>query len=296
MKKILIVDDTPSNIDLLIEILGQEYDLFVASDGESAIEIAAEEEVDLILMDIMMPRMDGYTTCRRIKSTLRHTDTPVIFITARMDEESMERAYEAGGVDYISKPFMKRELTLRIETHLRLSEYRKELEFLASRDPLSKLYNRRYFFRLAEEIFDRSAGESRSISISILDLDRFKEINDRYGHDAGDAVICETARILEESAGDDALVGRYGGEEFLVLIPDCDRRCIVDRVSAILEKVRRSSIEYGGERIAFTISAGTATSDSRQIRKPDSLISVADRALYRAKKEGRDRVCSDEDI
>jgi len=144
-KTILIIDDSEANVATLMALLEDQYDLLVSLDGGEAIDLLAEEKVDLILLDILMPGMDGFDVCEKIKSNANTRDIPIIFITVKVDEDSIEQAYEMGGVDYITKPFRSREVLSRIKKELALQDMMHELAYLASTDPLTKLYNRRYF-------------------------------------------------------------------------------------------------------------------------------------------------------
>jgi len=166
---ILIVDDTESNIDILLELLS-EYDLAVATDGLSAIEIANNEDIDLILLDIIMPEMDGYDVCNSLKLSAKTKDIPIIFITAKTDENSIEKAYDIGGIDYVTKPFKPKELLARVKRELKLTFLIHNLNYLASHDPMTGIYNRRKFFELATKLFKTST----ELFVVMIDIDKFK--------------------------------------------------------------------------------------------------------------------------
>ena len=216
---ILVVDDTETNVDILVELLNDLYEVIVAIDGESALEIAHEEDVDLILLDIMMPGMDGYEVCRRLKENERMRDIPVIFITANTSEESIEKAYDLGGNDYVTKPFKPKELLARVNRELEMQKLirdlkasKEELKILAATDPLTKLYNRRYFSKISEDIFNIAKRKKSHLSLIMIDIDKFKKINDTYGHQTGDEVIMALAKIMIEQIRDSDIVCRFGGE------------------------------------------------------------------------------------
>ncbi|MFA6191265.1 MAG: diguanylate cyclase [Sulfurimonas sp.] len=284
---ILVVDDTETNIDILLDLLGNDYDLIVALNGESALEIVQEEPLDLILLDIMMPQMDGYEVCEILKANDKTKDIPVIFITAKTDEDSIEKAYEVGGIDYITKPFKPRELTARIKTQLNLKFLIEDLEFLASYDQMTGIYNRRKFFELAEKNFVFNTGDMYAV---MIDIDKFKLINDIYGHPTGDAVIIKVTQIISEYLESDFIFGRLGGEEFAIMCNDQS----LDEITKKLEFIRVavSSFEMfsdNNEIIKCTISIGYARA-KKETRNIDTLLKEADLALYEAKDSGRNRV------
>jgi len=208
-KTILIVDDTVANLDILGELL-KKYDVIDATNGEDALEILEDEKVDLILLDIMMPDMDGYEVCSRLKNNSNTKDIPIIFITAKTDEDSIEKAYEIGGIDYVTKPFRPKELLARVKRELQLQELQSELKLLASTDPMTKLYNRRYFTKMAEHTLDLVKREKKDLSIIMLDIDKFKNVNDTYGHQVGDDVIIELANTIRANQRNSDIVCRYG--------------------------------------------------------------------------------------
>lgn len=281
---ILVVDDTKENILILIGLLGEQYNVMAAKSGKAALEIISEEDVDLVLLDIMMPGMDGYEVCKVLKSEQETRDIPILFITAKSDEESIEKAYDIGGVDYVTKPFKPRELMARIATHLQLSETLKTLEYLAHRDPLTGIYNRRSFFELGEQLFHRS----EKLFAIMIDIDKFKHINDKFGHSAGDLVIKNCTHTISHMIDSETIFGRIGGEEFIVLLEAYS----IDEAQTQAEEIRMG-IEnlksiHGAYEVRATISNGIA-----QKRSSDdiySLVNRADKALYEAKRLGRNRV------
>ncbi|MDO8454018.1 MAG: diguanylate cyclase [Sulfurimonas sp.] len=286
-RTILVVDDTETNIDILLNLLGDDYDVTVALSGENALEIADTESLDLILLDIMMPKMDGYEVCKILKANEKTKDIPVIFITAKTDEDSIERAYEVGGIDYVTKPFKPRELTARVKTQLNLKFLIEHLEFIASYDEMTGIYNRRKFFELAEKRFEFNADD---LYVAMIDIDKFKLINDMYGHPTGDAVIRKVTQTISEHLESELIFGRLGGEEFAIV---CNSQSL-DEITKKLELIRVavSSFELrsdNNESIKCTISAGYAKAKS-ETKNLDALLKEADVALYEAKGSGRNRV------
>lgn len=281
---ILAIDDTKANLDILLSILG-DFDVIPATSGQRAIEIAKTENISLILLDIVMPELDGYEVCRKLKSDPKTKDIPVIFITANTDDESIGVAYDVGGSDYIAKPIRKREVLARVKTQLNLRKNILDLEFLASHDTMTGIYNRRKFFELAIDLFESKSG----LFAAMIDIDNFKRINDKYGHDAGDKTIKLVTKTIEERLGSGAIFGRMGGEEFAVI---CDMGK-EDEFISLFEKIREAveslEIVNGKDVIKTTMSIGLSRQDEN-IKDIDELLKSADKALYTAKNSGRNKV------
>ena len=284
---ILIVDDTETNIDILLELLGEKYDVLVAVDGKTALDLASKEKIDLILLDIMMPEMDGYEVCERLKSNAKTQNIPVLFITAKTDEDSIERAYDIGGSDYIAKPFKPRELLARIKTQLQLRELINHLDFIATHDEMTGIYNRRQFFNLATKRFEES---KKNLYAVMIDIDKFKEVNDNYGHSTGDEVIKIVVKTIEDNLLEGTIFGRIGGEEFALVCNTDSKATIMQNIESIREKIEELEVKVNNEAVVkFTISEGI----SKAIVKTqtlDELLKEADTALYEAKGSGRNRV------
>ncbi len=286
-KTILVVDDTETNIDILLELLSDKYDVVVAINGRSAFDALEDNEVDLILLDIMMPEIDGYDVCLRLKTGEDSKNIPVIFITAKDDEESIEKAYAAGGDDYVSKPFKPLELLARIKIQLKLKELINHLNYISSYDEMTGIYNRRKFFELGEKKFEQSEDELYAV---MIDIDKFKNINDSYGHPTGDKVIKLVAKTVSEHLTPDAVFGRLGGEEFAILCSCPFPKSISENIESIRAAVEELEIlSDAGESIKLTISEGVAKRNS-SIKSLDELLRIADIALYEAKGLGRNRV------
>jgi diguanylate cyclase (GGDEF)-like protein len=284
-KTILIVDDTPTNIDILVGIL-DDYDLLVAQDGKSALDIADEEKIDLILLDIMMPEMDGYEVCRRLKLNHKTKDIPIVFITAKTDEDSIAKAYSAGGVDYVTKPFMPKELLARVKVQLKIHSLIANLEYLSSYDIMTGLYNRRKFFKLGENLFTQSKAQVFAI---MIDIDHFKEVNDTYGHATGDTVIKAVGKTIQEKFKNYGTPGRIGGEEFAVISSSPSPKHIYEKIESLrlaISDIRFSSGPH--KTFGITISSGVAALEPEHT-SIDDLLKDADESLYEAKKSGRNK-------
>jgi len=296
-KSILVVDDLPANIEILLALLGDEYDLLAAIDGESALEIAEEDQPDLILLDIIMPNMNGYSVAQELKRNEKTKDIPIIFITAVTDEMSIEKAYEVGGIDYVTKPFKPKELRARVNRELQiqalisnLAQSKEELQLMASTDAMSGLYNRRYFSDISEEILSLAQRNKTPLSVLMIDIDYFKNINDTYGHKTGDEVIVAFASVLKESARKSDVICRWGGEEFVLLLPQTD----IEGARAIGEKIRETianlELLLHSHVIKVTVSIGAAQVNYAVSNAMEHAINQADEVLYHAKRSGRNKV------
>ena len=284
--KILVVDDTESSIEILVELLGSDYDVLVALDGETAIEIANEDKPKLILLDIVMPELNGFAVCQRLKDSICTKDIPIIFITAKTDEESIETAYDLGGIDYVTKPFKPKELLARVKTQIELKNLIASLEHLSSHDTMTGILNRRKFFELSTNMFNH--GNKNLYSV-MIDIDRFKNINDLFGHHMGDAVIKKVVNTIEPYLKENTLFARLGGEEFILFGEyDC-KQSVYDEVEIIREKIAQMKIyEDTGKEINVTISCGISFYNENY-SSIDELLKDADEALYEAKGEGRNK-------
>lgn len=282
---ILAVDDKKENLDVILDILG-DFDVIPTTDGQEAIEIAATEEISLVLLDIVMPDIDGYEVCKILKSNPNTKDIPVIFTTAKTDEQSIYEAYKAGANDYVSKPLKKTEVIERVKTQLRLKKTIEGLEFLASRDPMTGAYNRRKFFELSKPMFEASGDE---LYMAMIDIDFFKKINDSFGHDAGDMVIKAVTQSISTSLPQDSIFARIGGEEFVAVCIGKSKEQALGLLNEIRVGISDLSIDYNGHKIEFTVSIGL-TQKNESIKTIDEMLKDADLALYDAKNSGRNKV------
>ena len=295
---ILSVDDLPQNLQALGSLLDNAgYATTFASSGQQAIDRARSARPDLILLDLMMPGMNGLQTCFALQEDPQTREIPIIFITANPDREHLLAAFAAGAVDYVTKPFEVRELLARVKTHLELKHAKDELkralaqvERLAATDALTGLFNRRYLCAAGDQEFHRARHENAPFCVLLLDLDRFKQINDTYGHAVGDEVLRSTARCLLQSLRPSDIAGRFGGEEFLAILP-----ATLVRQALPLAHYLRHAITIAAE-VAIGITGVTASFGVAAYRCGDdsfeALVKRADRALYRAKDRGRNCVCT----
>jgi diguanylate cyclase (GGDEF)-like protein len=300
---ILVADDEPVNLALIKRRLEwEEYHVETAQDGGEAVEAAKRVLPDLVILDVMMPVLDGLGACRLLKEDPATRDIPVIFLSALDDTDTKVNGLSLGANDYISKPFRVEELLARVAVSIRLKRERDLLQESAEElrrraeaasemsmtDALTGLLNRYGLQRALQRELSEARRYSRPLSCLLLDIDFFKAVNDTHGHAAGDAALMQTARVLTESVRGSDVVCRYGGEEFLVLAPETDAR----GAHSLAEKIRLSVSSRlfgdGGRAFALTLSAGVA--ELRPGKSGNDMIARADLALYQAKQHGRDRV------
>lgn len=293
--RILIIDDIPDNIRILSSILVNEgHQISAATNGQQALKLAASCAPDLILLDVMMPDMDGYQTCMALKADPQMSAIPVIFITALADVENETQGLNLGAVDYISKPFSKEVVKARVNTHLELKRQRDILQQLANYDGLTGVPNRRAFDERLNREWARVARTHEPLAVAMIDVDHFKQYNDTQGHQAGDDCLRQVAGRLASTlmrGGD--FVARYGGEEFVCLIDVTDQ----NGLSVVTEKLRAGiealELPHGASSASpwVTISVGAALAypDTRTVAA--DLLKVADLQLFNAKRLGRNQVC-----
>jgi diguanylate cyclase (GGDEF)-like protein len=318
---VLIVDDHPHNLRVVTEMMEEcGYEPVIALSGKKALGFIGIQKPDLILLDVKMPELDGYEVCRILKSDPQTRDIPIIFLTVQSDLDDVIKGFESGAVDFISKPFNILELQMRTKTHLELKRIRDaqktyneqlenanrelkqaneiirtqneqlrevafRLEQLSKTDVLTDLYNRRYMLeKLADEV-NRYKRNQNSFSIIIADIDDFKKVNDTYGHDCGDYIIKKTAQTIAESVRGIDAAGRWGGEEFLVLLPETATEGALVLAERIQKNVRQGVWIYNQVQIVISLTLGIATFDGET--DLDVVIKKADRALYEGKNNGK---------
>ena len=291
---ILIVDDIAQNLQILGQVLSQEgYRVAVATNGLQALEVAQKVSPDLILLDIMMPEMDGFEACRRLKEIPEMSHVPVIFLTARNSSEDVVLGFEAGAVDFISKPFINVELLARVRTQIHLNnlvkeleEKNKELENKAIHDHLTELYNHGHMFERLQHSQQISWRYNKPLSVIMFDLDHFKSVNDTWGHQAGDQVLKKVSDVIRDTVRQSDIAGRYGGEEFMIICPETElenARLLADRIR---EGIEQTDMEIEGLKV--TISGGVA--ESKQDEPVEQLVNRADELLYISKNAGRNQI------
>ena len=290
-RKILIADDNAKNVRLLKDILEDEgYVVFTEDNGFSVIDIAHQIRPDVILLDIMMPGKDGFEVCRELKEDFDTKDIPVIMVTAKIDGKDLKKAFELGAFDYIKKPIDEVEVVARVQSALRHKLQMDKLKELASKDGLTGVYNHSLLMELFEKEYYKQERNGGSISFVMLDIDFFKKVNDNYGHTYGDVILQKLAAILTDSVRSSDIVGRYGGEEFSIVIPEFT----LETVYRICERIRSTVEAYefvvGKETIRITISIGICFKLANDQIDSMDMVKRADEALYRAKQNGRNRI------
>lgn len=289
---VLIVDDDRVNRSVLAELLHPECRVILAKDGASALARLDEDlDVDLILLDVSMPQMDGYEVLRRLRADAHRTHLAVIFITASADAADEERGLSLGALDYLSKPIQPAIVRARVRNHLRLVAQRKELERLAERDGLTGIANRRRFDQAFELAWRRAARLDEALGLAMIDVDHFKQYNDHHGHGAGDEALREIAQCLTNATRRPYdLAARYGGEEFVLLLPGVVelKRCLDE----LRDEVAALRLEHATSPTApfVTVSGGGVLARVRGEFRPTLLLEQADALLYEAKRQGRNRV------
>ncbi|MHC1758226.1 MAG: diguanylate cyclase [Negativicutes bacterium] len=292
---VLIVDDSRTNIAIMKDILSEDHEVFSALTGKEALKIARQENVDLILLDVVMPEMDGYEVCKRLKADPDTKNIPVIFVTSMTDMGDETKGLELGAIDYMLKPVRAPIVKARVRNHLELKKYRDFLENLSMVDGLTGVWNRRHFDEVLDKEWRRAMRGTNLISVILLDVDFFKKYNDHYGHLAGDDCLRQVAKALEKTArrGGD-MVARYGGEEFVIITAASSS----EEAHALAEKLRISvemlAIPHATAEISdyVTISLGVATVHPNPCMEVAGFLEKVDRALYLAKSGGRNRVAA----
>jgi len=287
---ILVVDDHPGNVQILYEILQNDYDVCMATGGEAALAFCQRRLPDLILLDVVMPEMSGYELCDHLKRNELTQDIPVIFVTASNDPIEEVQGLDRGAVDFISKPVNAKVVLARVRTHLTITRQAKLLRSLAMIDGLTGIANRRQFDTVLVAEWRRGMRAKTALAVILIDIDFFKGYNDRYGHQAGDECIRMIAAALTGSLQrSHDLAARYGGEEFVCILPDTTFDGAQRKAAEIEAAVRALAIPHEASDVApvVTISAGVAVTVPGKGQDPDGLIAAADRQLYDAKNAGR---------
>lgn len=289
--KILVVDDNKLNLRLLQDILEDEkYKVYTTDSGFSVLEMTHNLKPDVILLDIMMPGMDGYDVCRLLKSDEEVMDIPVIMVTAKTEGNDLKIAFEMGAADYIKKPFDELEIIARIHSVLRTKQSQDILKDKASRDGLTGIYNHALLIQLFEKEIKKQAISGGDVSFVMLDIDHFKKINDSYGHTIGDAVLKELAMILSTSIRDCDYVGRYGGEEFSIILTKMNSDDTYEWCEMLRKKIQNHKFYAGDLSIQVTVSMGFYCKSAKDTIGSYDMIKTSDEALYKAKQNGRNKV------
>jgi diguanylate cyclase (GGDEF)-like protein len=288
---VLVIEDHPDQRDLLAIVLQREgYKVVTAANGLEALEKLETEKVQIALSDIMMPKMDGFELIKRIRSDSALKSIYLILITARIQEGDRVRGLDLGADDYITKPFSFSELLARIRVGSRVVQYQQHLEYQTQVDSLTGLFNRRAFEKKIQEEFERSKRYHNPLSLLILDIDNFKRINDTYGHHGGDAALVKISETFREKTRQSDFPSRYGGEEFVLILPETDQDSALQVGSKIHEAIRSCAFGTTARPFALTVSIGVSSTSVTFYSEWRQLLDDADRALYLAKNSGKDRI------
>ncbi|HWR58862.1 MAG TPA: diguanylate cyclase [Thermodesulfovibrionales bacterium] len=301
--KILVVEDSKPQADVTKEFLEKNgYEVIWAKDGTSAIKAAKTTDLDVILLDLILPDISGNEVCRWLKINTETKGIPIIMLTVKSSLQDKVTSIEAGADEYLPKPYNEVELNAVIYAALRTKALQDELrqrnrqmeellvkvELLAITDPLTGLYNRRHFETVLKKEMKESKRYNRPVTCLMIDVDHFKRINDSYGHEAGDLVLREVAQSLKQSMREVDTVARWGGEEFIAVMPSTNKEKAVEPASRILRTISQKSFEQiPGETV--TVSIGISSADGN-IQSLEELLRGADSALYEAKRTGRNRI------
>lgn len=292
---LLIVDDQPSNVQTLFELFKDECEVCMATNGPDAITFCQGRQPDLILLDVVMPEMGGYTVCQRLKSDALTQNIPIIFVTAQSDPLEEARGFAKGGVDFIIKPFHANVVKARVHTHLTLKRQSDLLRSLSLTDGLTGVANRRHFDATLQAEWRRCSRARQPLSLLLVDVDFFKRYNDHYGHQAGDLCLQSIASVLKENfTRSHDLVARYGGEEFACVLPDTPLEGAEIKAHQLETAIRKLGIHHEKSDVAdvITISIGVAAVNPARDEKFEELIACADSQLYLAKESGRGQMRS----
>lgn len=309
--KILVVDDSRTQLEWLVQVLEREgYEVTTASDGKEAIRLVRTQPPDLVLLDMILPDMDGLEVVRIVKARREERFVPVILLSVRSDLDSKVAGLRVGADDFLAKPFAEAEILARCAAMLRikqlqerLHEMQRKLEEQSVTDALTGLKNRRFFDERLQEEFRRAQRYGDYLSLIMIDLDHFKQVNDRFGHPAGDSVLRDAAALIRASIRDPDICARYGGEEFAVVLPKTHMSGALAVAERIWRELGQKEYEIplgpaaaGGApgpapAVRVTASIGIAFYPSKDIASGELLLRFADQALYQAKRAGRNTIC-----
>jgi len=290
--RVLIAEDGPVSLHTLKALISRrDYEVEAVDNGDDAWRILTQKTPPrLAVLDWIMPGKDGIRICREMQERGRDPYIYTILLTAKSDKEDIVRGLNAGADDYLTKPFDPSELIARLRAGKRILDLQDRLEEMATHDSLTGIWNRHAIIHILQGELSRAQRKDAGLAIMMADLDNFKKINDGYGHLAGDAVLCEVARRMRRCIRDYDSVGRFGGEEFLIVAPDCapdNARIQADRLRTVIVE---TPVLYEKKEIHASISIGVATVQEIMEFHTDSILSVADVALYKAKENGRNCV------
>ena len=293
-QKILVVDDSPLNTKIMETALSEDYDVLISHNGKEALSICnSNDPPDLVLLDIIMPEIDGYEICRRLNRGVKTKDIPVIFLTSLTASRDIEFGLTLGAIDYITKPFSVPIIKAKIKNHLAVKYYQDTLKINTDVDPLTQIANRRRFDDTMTLEIKKAKRTGTILSVLLLDIDHFKFYNDTYGHLEGDSCLKKVAAALSTSLKRPKdLAARWGGEEFACLLPNTNAKGAQNVAEVLREAIQNLSIPHKSSPVneVVTVSVGVVASNPMDENSFDNLLKRADEALYQAKESGRNRI------
>lgn len=292
-QRVLIIDDEKTNLKILSDILRDEVEIVLAKNGPQGIRKAGEFAPDLILLDVVMQDMDGFEVINHLKHDAATCAIPVIFITSLGDVSHEEKGLLLGACDYIQKPFHAAVVLARIKLHLQLARQRIMLEKLANIDPLTSVANRRRYNEVMHREWRVAMRNKSELSLVMVDIDNFKQFNDRHGHAIGDKILQEVAmQLTAQLKRPRDLVARYGGEEFVILLPEINKKGSMDVMESCRRAIETLQLEkpYSDAKHKVTVSIGGVTCQPSMNTRPEDALKLADDMLYLAKHQGKNRV------
>jgi len=299
--KVMLVDDKASSVERLMGALAEPHNVTVIQDPQEALFEAAEKNWELLIISLNLQEFDGLRLCSQLRSLERTRQMPILIIVEPHDNTRLLRALDMGVNDYLMRPIDKNELLARVFTQLKRHRYTERLRDnvqqsmeMAVTDPLTGLYNRRYMETHLGTLIDQAANRGKSISLLVIDIDYFKAVNDTHGHDVGDQVLQEFAARISGNIRSIDMACRYGGEEFVLVMPDTDMTLAYRIGERLRQVVASMPFEVGASKgpLDITISIGIASMQGPD-DTPEAVLKRADQALYRAKRDGRNRVVAD---
>lgn len=290
---VLLVDDVPANLSLLSSILRDDYRIQLATSGAKALELVAAGAPDLILLDVMMPEMDGHEVCKRLKSNPVTRDIPVLFVTAQNQVEDEELGLTLGAMDYIHKPISPPIIKARVRNHIFLKLQTDALKRLSFMDGLTNVSNRRHFDDALDNEMRQALRTKVHLSMLMIDVDYFKPFNDHYGHGSGDKCLIQLAQAMQAQVNRPMdILARYGGEEFVALLPGTSLEGACSVAESLRQAVAALQIPHAFSPVAtcVTISIGVTCLAQNNSKSTSDFLRQADQALYQAKQSGRNQV------
>ena len=291
--KVLIVDDSYLEVQVIKDMLEENYEVYYSMSGEGIEDIIISQKIDLVLLDIIMPQTDGFIVCKKLKENNLTQNIPVIFLTAKSDFLDELIGLELGAVDYLIKPIHPLLVRARIKNHIIMKRQQDALKRISFIDGLTGIANRRHFDEVLEKEWKLAVRNSSIVTVLLIDIDFFKKYNDFYGHLQGDDCLKLVAQAIKDSATKTAdLVARYGGEEFVILLPETDAIGAIKVANSIRQNIQNLDIPHEKSLIdrQVTVSIGIATTRSSAYKSSKQLLDLSDQALYQAKKNGRNTI------